>query len=102
MAKIRLSVGLERILIRKQNMTFDEWWKQMKPAECDEVKPYFEEAWRVASASATDAVLKKHAPKARELTRCGTGGLHDEQQYCFEKGWKEGIAAFRKAMRSNV
>ena len=29
-------------------MTFDEWWKQIKPAECDEVKPYFEEAWQTA------------------------------------------------------
>jgi hypothetical protein len=31
-------------------MTFDEWWKQMKPAECDEVKEYFEECWSVARA----------------------------------------------------
>jgi hypothetical protein len=34
--------------MRRQGMTFDEWWKQMKPAECDEVKPYFEEAWQIA------------------------------------------------------
>ena len=26
-------------------MTFDEWWKVMKPAECDEVKEYFVEAY---------------------------------------------------------
>jgi len=29
-------------------MIFSEWWKKMKPAECDEVKPYFEEAWQTA------------------------------------------------------
>ena len=63
-------------------MTFDEWWKQIKPAECDEVKPYFEEAWQTAVAKAKDDLLKKRAPKPRELPRCGTGGLHDEQQYC--------------------
>lgn len=26
-------------------MTFDEWWKVMKPAECDELKEYFVEAY---------------------------------------------------------
>ncbi len=83
-------------------MNFDEWWKQIKPAECEEVKPYFEEAWQAATEKAKDDLLKKHAPKPRELPRCGTGGLYGEQQYCFEKGWKEGIAAFRKAMRSNA
>lgn len=29
-------------------MTFDEWWKQMKPAECDELKSTFIECWEVA------------------------------------------------------
>ena len=24
-------------------MSFDEWWKEMKPAECDELKDYFVE-----------------------------------------------------------
>ena len=32
-------------------MTFDEWWKQTKPAECDELKPYFEEAWEISAAT---------------------------------------------------
>ena len=31
-------------------MTFDEWWQQVKPAECDEVKLYFQEAWQLAFA----------------------------------------------------
>jgi hypothetical protein len=29
-------------------MTFDEWWKEMKPAECDEMKPVFEQCWNTA------------------------------------------------------
>jgi hypothetical protein len=29
-------------------MTFEEWWKEMKPAECDEVKPSFEQCWNTA------------------------------------------------------
>ena len=31
-------------------MNFDEWWKQTKPAECDELKEWFDEAWRFAFA----------------------------------------------------
>lgn len=42
------------------------------------------------------------APKPRTLPSLGSGSLHDEQQYCYEKGWKEGIAAFRKAQRLAV
>lgn len=30
-------------------MTFEEWWMLLKPAECDEVKQWFEEAWAVAT-----------------------------------------------------
>ena len=29
------------------NFDFDAWWKEMKPAECDEFKPYFEESWQL-------------------------------------------------------
>lgn len=49
-----------------------------------------------------ESLLKKKAPKPRELPTCGTGGLHGEQQYCFEKGWKEGIAAYRKMLREAI
>ena len=39
-------------------MTFDEWWKQTKPAECDELKPYFEEAWEISAATEREACAK--------------------------------------------
>jgi len=29
------------------NFDFDAWWKEMKPAECDEFKTYFEESWQL-------------------------------------------------------
>jgi hypothetical protein len=29
-------------------MDFETWWKQAKPAECDELKEYFEECWVIA------------------------------------------------------
>lgn len=47
-----------------------------------------------------NSLFKKHAPKPRELPQQGTGALFDEQQYCFNKGWKEGIAALRKSVKS--
>jgi len=34
----------------------------------------------------------------RTLAKRGSGGLHAEQQYCFEMGYREGVAAIRKAI----
>ncbi len=58
LAKVRLNAGLEHILIRRHDMTFDEWWKQTKPAECDELKPYFVEAWEIAATTEREACAK--------------------------------------------
>lgn len=54
-----------------------------------------------------DAILactKTRADKPRQLPTCGTGALHSEQQYCFERGWREGAASVRRriAMRFNA
>lgn len=48
------------------------------------------------------SILRRPAPKPRELPRYGTGSLHDEQQHCFELGWREGIAAYRKMLRETI
>ena len=40
------------------NRAFEEWWKEMKPAECDEVKPYFEECWQRATERAAKIVIE--------------------------------------------
>ena len=45
---------------------------------------------------------KTRAPKPRTLAQVGTGALHGEQQYCFEKGYREGAAAVRKAIASKI
>ena len=37
--------------------------------------------------------------KPRKLPTYGTGAFHTEQQFCFELGHKEGVAATRKAIR---
>jgi hypothetical protein len=33
-------------------MTFEEWWKQLHPAEVDELKPVFEDCWKQAKRDA--------------------------------------------------
>ena len=38
-------------------MNFEAWWKKMKPAECDEVKQYFEECWNTC-LDAVDAEME--------------------------------------------
>jgi hypothetical protein len=46
-----------------------------------------------------EAAACKRAPPPRTLPKRGSGALHGEQQFCFELGWKEGVAALRRAIR---
>ena len=43
---------------------------------------------------------KARAKKPRILPSVGTGALWKEQAYCFAKGWHEGAASVRKAIRA--
>ena len=49
-----------------------------------------------------EKLIRTHAPKPRELPIYGSGGLHEEQQHCYELGYREGIAALRKAQRAKL
>ena len=40
-------------------MTFEAWWKLLKPAECDEVKPQFEECWQQAYAAGRESMREE-------------------------------------------
>lgn len=44
--------------------------------------------------------INARAPGPRSLQQVGTGALYGEQDYCFRKGWKEGVASFRKQLRA--
>ncbi len=50
-------------------MTFQEWWKLLKPAECDEVKSQFEECWQQAyQAGQAELVAgKREVPTGAKL-----------------------------------
>ena len=43
--------------------------------------------------------LSSTKDRPRYLPCCGSGSLWDEQQYCFEKGWREGRKILRKRVR---
>jgi hypothetical protein len=47
-----------------------------------------------------EACAKTRAGKPRELKPVGRGTLLDEQQFCFDKGWREGAASVRAAIRN--
>lgn len=71
-------------------MTFDEWWKQTKPAECDELKPYFEEAWEISATTERVEIENCHA-KYRELFSAA-------QNLCKVKGRHHSEIAMRRLM----
>ena len=51
-------------------------------------------------ADEREACAKTRAGKPRELKPVGRGMLLDEQQFCFDKGWREGAASVRAAIRN--
>ena len=51
-------------------------------------------------ADEREACTKTKAGKPRELKPVGRGMLLDEQQFCFDKGWREGAASVRAAIRN--
>jgi len=56
-------------------------------------------ASKVAEAE-REACAKTRAKKPRELKPVGRGAFLDEQQFCFDKGWREGAASVRAAIRA--
>lgn len=81
------------------NNDFEQWWKKhgqlCRSGGGEDEKTFAFRAWEAA----TNRAATKRAPKPRELPQVGTGALLGEQQFCFEKGWKEGIAALRRMLR---
>jgi hypothetical protein len=51
-------------------------------------------------ADEREACAKTKAGKPRELKPVGRGTLLGEQQFCFDKGWREGAASVRAAIRA--
>jgi hypothetical protein len=51
-------------------------------------------------ADEREACSRMRAAKPRELKPVGRGILLDEQQFCFDKGWREGAASVRSAIRA--
>lgn len=52
------------------------------------------------AAAEREACAKTRAGKPRELKPVGRGAFLDEQQFCFDKGWREGATSVRAAIRA--
>ena len=51
-------------------------------------------------ADEREICFKTRAAKPRKLNPVGRGMFLDEQQFCFDKGWREGAASVRAAIRA--
>jgi hypothetical protein len=77
----------------------DAWWDSGS-----EFREIFDEHLKafeaLVRADEREACAKTKAGKPRELKAVGRGTLLGEQQFCFDKGWREGAAAVRAAIRA--
>ena len=55
---------------------------------------------QVIRNQALEDAAKKRAQKPRKLPRVGSVALLEEQQFCYELGFKEGAASVRSVIRS--
>lgn len=52
-----------------------------------------------AQVNALHRGIKAKLP-GRRLAPAGSGALHAEQNYCYRRGWKDGVAALRSQIRA--
>ena len=62
--------------------------------------PELERFAALVAAAEREACSRAKAAKPRKLKPVGRGMLLDEQQFCFDKGWREGAASVRAAIRA--
>ena len=80
----------------ENEMTFDEWWKQTKPAECDELKQDFEECWENSAVWCADVCDEQ----SKRLQPPGNGKMYKAAQSCRREIFKRLDAWI--GVRSNV
>ena len=84
---------------------FNKWWDEDVLVEDNPftvgTSAYWAwEGWCAAVKAEREACAKTKAGKPRELKAVGRGTLLGEQQFCFDKGWREGAASVRAAIRA--
>jgi hypothetical protein len=81
----------------------DEWWDNggdWRETFNEHLKAFEALVRADAIADEREACAKTKSGKPRELKAVGRGSLLGEQQFCFEKGWREGAASVRAAIRA--
>lgn len=46
-----------------------------------------------------EKLIRVRTNKPKQLRQCGTGALLSEQQYCYDRGYRDGVAALRRSQR---
>lgn len=78
---------------------FEKWWARKCWAFLEVTEQQAREIFEAGRITGIDQALAAGKGKPRELPSVGSGALWGEQQFCFEKGWKEGRALLRKSIR---
>ena len=58
--------------------------------------------WKDNINAMLESASRAHVPKPKRLKPVGTGALLDEQQHCYDKGYKDGVKALRAAIRMRM
>jgi hypothetical protein len=72
----------------------------MQDCTCNGTLGCLERFAELVRADEREICAKTKAGKPRELKAVGRGILLGEQQFCFDKGWREGAASVRAAIRA--
>jgi hypothetical protein len=80
---------------------FNDWWDSGNE-DPEEFAALILEYTRKIQAEAFTKAYQMKAGTPRQLSPVGTGALLSEQQYCFDKGWREGAAALRKKIYPHI
>jgi len=88
------------IELAKQAGIEDAHFHAPHPSVISQLKTFAAMVETAARADEREKCSRTRAGKPRILPSVGTGALWSEQTYCFDKGWHEGAAAVRKAIRA--
>jgi hypothetical protein len=80
--------------------TVIEMAKEAGPLISTPFNTWCERFAELVRADEREECAKTRAAKPRELKPVGRGAFLDEQQFCFDKGWREGAASVRAAIRA--
>lgn len=74
---------------------FENWWRLLKPAECDEVEEHFIECWQAATLAERERCAKVCAEVAADYAKQARGGDMSGKSDAMQQGAEECESAIR-------